>query len=75
MIRVSRLDGKEFVLNAELIETIETSPDTHITLTDGKHLIVCEALDEVVERVMAYRRRVYGLRLGVGLADAVTPES
>lgn len=65
MIRVSRLDGREFVLNAELIETIETSPDTHITLTDGKHLIVRESMDEVVERVIAYRRQAFGSRLGL----------
>ncbi|MBR1581098.1 MAG: flagellar FlbD family protein [Selenomonadaceae bacterium] len=46
----------EFVLNAEIIETIEQTPDTVITLTNGKKLIVDEAMDEVVRRVMKYRR-------------------
>ena len=45
-----------FTLNAEIIETIEETPDTVVTLTNGKKLIVDEAPDEVVRRVMAYRR-------------------
>lgn len=45
-----------FILNAEIIETIEETPDTVVTLTNGKKLIVDEAPDEVVRRVMAYRR-------------------
>ena len=46
----------EFVLNAKIIETIEQTPDTVITLTNGKKLIVEEKMDEVVRRVMTYRR-------------------
>jgi flagellar protein FlbD len=46
----------EFVLNAELIETIEETPDTVITLTTNKKLLVEESMDEVVRRVMDYRR-------------------
>ena len=46
----------EFVLNAEIIETIEETPDTVITLTNGKKLIVNEAMEEIVRRVMKYRR-------------------
>jgi flagellar protein FlbD len=59
MIRVSRLDGFELVVNAELIELIETTPDTVLSLTTGKKLVVCETLDEVVRRVIAYRQRAY----------------
>ncbi|HLI25961.1 MAG TPA: flagellar FlbD family protein [Chloroflexota bacterium] len=62
MIRVSRLDGSELVVNAELIETVEATPDTHLTLTDGKQLIVRESVDEVVQRVLAYRRAAYAQR-------------
>jgi flagellar protein FlbD len=58
MIKVSRLDGSELVVNAELIETIETTPDTVLTLTTEKKLIVREPLDEVMARVLAYRQRV-----------------
>ncbi len=46
----------EFVLNAEIIETVEETPDTVITLVNGKKLIVDEAMDVVVQRVMKYRR-------------------
>lgn len=57
MIKVSRLKSREeFVLNAELIETIEETPDTVITLVNGKKLIVDERMDDVVRRIMDYRR-------------------
>ncbi len=49
----------EFVLNAEIIETIEQTPDTVVTLTNGKKLIVEEQMEEVVRRVMAYRRALH----------------
>lgn len=57
MIKLAKLKSQdEFVLNAELIETIEETPDTVITLTNGKKLIVEESMDEVVRKVMDYRR-------------------
>lgn len=61
MIKVSRLKSRdnEFVLNAELIETIEQTPDTVITLTSGKKLIVEESADEIVRKVMDYRRAIF----------------
>lgn len=60
MITVSRLDGTEFVINAELIEQIEMTPDTVISLTTERKFIVREPVDEVISRVVAYRRRVHG---------------
>ena len=60
MIKVSRLKSNDdFVVNAELIETIEETPDTVVTLTSGKKLIVEESMDEIVRRVMDYRRALY----------------
>lgn len=56
MIRVTRLNGKPFVVNAELIETIDESPDTIITLVGGKKFIVKEDFDEMIEKVVHYRR-------------------
>ena len=61
MIKLTKFNSKtnkkvEFVLNAEIIETIEQTPDTVITLTDGKKLIVEESMDDVVRKTMAYRR-------------------
>ena len=46
----------EFILNAEIIETIEETPDTVITLTNGKKIIVEEPMEEVVRQVVKYKR-------------------
>jgi flagellar protein FlbD len=64
MIKLAKLKSQdEFVLNAELIETIEETPDTVVTLTNGKKLIVEESMDEIVRRVMEYRRALFrGMR-------------
>ena len=56
MITVTRLNGKRFVINAELIRTVEENPDTTITLINGDHLIVKETMAEVVERSVEYGR-------------------
>jgi flagellar protein FlbD len=56
MIKVSRLNGKEFVVNAELIQYIEATPDTVITLVNHEKLVVKEPVDEIVRRVVEYGR-------------------
>lgn len=57
MIKLSRIKShEEFILNAELIEMIEETPDTVITLTTGKKLLVDEEMEDVVRRIMDYRR-------------------
>ena len=56
MIRLTRLNGQPFVLNAELIRTVEETPDTTIRLTNGEHYIVKESMDDVVERAIDYGR-------------------
>jgi flagellar protein FlbD len=56
MIRLARLNGKEYVLNAEFIETIEETPDTVVTLNSGKKLMVKDRLEDVVKRVIEYKR-------------------
>ena len=61
MIKVTRLKSQdEYVLNAELIETIEETPDTVITLTSGRKLIVEDSMDQVVRKIMDYRRAIIG---------------
>jgi len=61
MITVSRLDGTEFVVNAELIELIEMTPDAVLSLTTGRKLIVREPAAEIIDRVVAYRQRALTL--------------
>jgi flagellar protein FlbD len=58
MISVTRLNGRQFVLNAELIRTIEENPDTIITLISGEHLVVREDAKEIVRRVIEYNRHL-----------------
>jgi flagellar protein FlbD len=58
MIKLTRLNGEEFILNADLIRFIETGPDTFITLTTDDRLVVREKVDEVVARAIDYARRI-----------------
>ncbi len=58
MISVTRLNGKPFVINAELIRTIEEKPDTVITLVNGDHMIVKEPMREVVRKSIEYGRHL-----------------
>ena len=55
MIRVTRLDRQEIALNSDLIETVESRPDTTIRLVTGLHLVVREPLEEILERIRAWR--------------------
>lgn len=55
MISLTRLSGSVFVLNADLIERLDRTPDTVITLVDGKKYVVAETMDQVVDAVRAYR--------------------
>ncbi len=59
MIKVSKLNGTEYYINADIIEFIEATPDTLITLASGKKLVVLETVEEVVQRVIEYRRKVF----------------
>ncbi len=59
MIHLTRLNHIPLVLNSDLIEHIEVTPDTVITLTTGQKIMVLESAAEVVERVVAFRRSIY----------------
>ena len=58
MIRLTRLNDREIVLNAELIKTIEKTPDTMITLINGDQIVVRESMDEVIHRAIEYLRSI-----------------
>jgi len=57
MILLTRLDGKELVVNADHVLTVEATPDTVIQLVNEMHLMVKEPPDGVIEKVAAWRRR------------------
>ncbi|HSW46287.1 MAG TPA: flagellar FlbD family protein [Phycisphaerae bacterium] len=58
MIQLTRLNNTRFVVNAEMIRTIEERPDTTIVLVNGETFIVKEPMDEVVARAIEYGRMV-----------------
>ena len=66
MIKVTRLNGKEFVVNADLIQYLEETPDTIITLVNHEKVVVKEKADEVIRRVIDYNRSV---RMSVPLQE------
>ncbi|MBC7347736.1 MAG: flagellar FlbD family protein [Clostridia bacterium] len=69
MIKIRTLDGREIALNAELIERVENVPETVITLVTGKKILVRETMDEVIAKVVAYRREAGGAVLRPGTAE------
>lgn len=58
MIKVRRLNEKEFVINSELIYLIEETPDTVIFLSNGKKFVVADSLDDVINKVIEYKSKV-----------------
>ena len=58
MIQFTRINRTPLVLNADLIEHIETTPDTVISLTNGQKFVVLETAEEVIQRVIGFRRKV-----------------
>lgn len=58
MIRLTRLNGSNYVLNCELIETAEATPDTVITTVEGKKYVCTESVDEVIEKIIEYKGRI-----------------
>ena len=58
MVEVTRLDGKTYYLNPHQIEYVECNPDTTIMMLSGKHLVVKEDYDTLLERIVAYRRLI-----------------
>jgi len=60
MIKLTRFDGSEVAVNAELVKFVEAAPDTIVTLTSDQKLLVLETVDEVIEKVIEYRKLAYG---------------
>lgn len=58
MIRLTRLNQKPLVVNSDLIEHVESTPDTIVTMTTGQKFVVQESAEEVVDRVIGYRRTI-----------------
>lgn len=61
MIRLTRLNRAPMVLNSDLIEHIDVTPDTVITLTTGQILRVRETAEQVIDRIVCFRRRIFAV--------------
>jgi flagellar protein FlbD len=62
MIKVTRLNGKEYFINPHQIESIEIRPDTTMMMLSGKSVVVKEGVDEVIDRIVEYRKRIGGFK-------------
>lgn len=69
MISLTRFSGQRFALNPDLIERVEATPDTVITLVDGSRQVVVEPLEDVVEKVRHYRASVVALSQRMEVVD------
>lgn len=72
MITLTRLSGSVFVLNADLIERIDATPDSVVTLVDGKKYVVAESLEEIIDEIRIYRAEV--IAVSAHLTDAPLAE-
>jgi flagellar protein FlbD len=73
MITLTRLSGSVFALNSDLIERVDSTPDTVITLVDGTKYVVLEGLREVVDAIRAYRGAVIAESARFGTAEQQQP--
>lgn len=58
MIKVKRLNGKEFVVNCDLILYFEETPDTIITLTTGQKIVTSNTVDEIIDKVIEHKSKI-----------------
>ena len=61
MIKVEKIDGEKIIINAELIESIQATPDTVITLTSNKKIIVKNDVEDIIDKVVTYRKETFPL--------------
>jgi len=57
MVRLTKINNQEFFINSDLMEFIESTPDTIISLTTGKKIIVKESAEEVIQRIIEYKSK------------------
>jgi flagellar protein FlbD len=75
MILITRLNGPQFALNPDLIERVEATPDTVLTLVDGTKYLIADSVEEVIQKVREYRASVIALaqRIEVGPDATAAP--
>jgi len=71
LIPLTRLNNQEFYVNSDLIESVESTPDTVVTLTTGKRFIVKESPSEVLRRIVEFRRSISRCLLQEGIEESL----
>jgi flagellar protein FlbD len=72
MIRLTRLNRESFYLNPDLIQEMETTPDTVLTLSSGMRIVVQDTPKRVIDEIIEFKRRILEPQ---GLLNSVSPES
>jgi flagellar protein FlbD len=62
MIKVTRLNGTNYYINPHQIESIEVQSDTNLLMLSGKHVIVKEGAEDIIDRIVEYRKRIGGFK-------------
>jgi len=75
MIKLTRIDGEPFILNAEMIRYVESRPDTFVTLSTGERIIVSESMDEVVNLAIGYQQQKHWMPMPPSLKSVSLPTS
>lgn len=70
MIQLTRLNGKRFLVNSDLIERVDETPDTVITLVDGTRYLVAEDLDSVLEEIRCHRATILAVANHIGIGSS-----
>jgi len=74
MIRLTRINHVPLVLNSDLIEHVEVTPDTVIAMTSGQKFMVLESADEVIQKVIHFRRSIAGLPMVLSNMEMPVPD-
>jgi flagellar protein FlbD len=62
VIKITRLNGAEYYVNPHQIESIEMKPDTTLMMLSGKSVVAREKVDEILDRIVEYRKRIGGFK-------------
>lgn len=73
MIAITKFNGEVMIVNAELIETVEKTPDTIVSLITGKKYMVKETVEEIIAKVLEYRRQLppFWRKIATGLGEEI----
>jgi flagellar protein FlbD len=69
LIRLTHFNGQKYYLNADIIISVESTPDTVITMMNDQKVLVKEKADEVVKKIVAYKRLIYNPQLEINTGD------